>query len=135
VSYHFHPHTRRVASPPWVLERRRLLHLRRCSIAGGRAATRAWRVVTAPACAHVLRRAAPSRAAQAEAGPPSHGPRALCAGPGQRYGRGPRALCTRAEPALWPWAARAVHMGRAGAVGVGRVHYATGPSADSASGI
>jgi hypothetical protein len=30
VSYRLHPHAQRVASPPWVLERCRLLHLQRC---------------------------------------------------------------------------------------------------------
>jgi hypothetical protein len=76
VSYRLHPHARRVASPSWVLELRRLLHLRCYSAAAGRAV--------------------PSWAAQAEVGPTS---------------RGPHALCTRAEPALWAWAACTVQLG------------------------
>jgi hypothetical protein len=40
VSYRLHPHARWVASPPWVLERHRLLHICRCSTAAGHAATR-----------------------------------------------------------------------------------------------
>jgi hypothetical protein len=82
VSYRPPPHARRVASPPWMLERRLLLHLHYCSAAAGRAVTHARRAVTAPLCA-----------------------RAPC-----RAGRG------------WPgkpWATHAVHMGRAGAVGMG----------------
>jgi hypothetical protein len=76
VSYRLHPHARRVASPPWVLERRRLLHLRRCSAAAGRAATRTRRAVTAPArCAH---------------------------GPSRRCERGPRALCNWAKRSFGP---------------------------------
>jgi hypothetical protein len=55
-------------------------------------------------CSAASGRAAPSRVAQAEVGP------ANC---------GPRALCTRAEPALWAWATS---------------HCATGPSAVSPSG-
>jgi hypothetical protein len=51
VSYHLHPHARRVTSPSWVLERRLLLRLRRCSAAAGCATMRAWRAVTALACA------------------------------------------------------------------------------------
>jgi hypothetical protein len=43
VSYRLHPHAGRVASPPWVLERLRLLHLRHGSATAGRAATRARR--------------------------------------------------------------------------------------------
>jgi hypothetical protein len=101
VIYRLHPHARRVTSPPWVLECRLLLHLRRCSTAAGRAATHARRAVTALACARA---------------PCHRGPRALCTGSSQRCGRGPRALCTRAEPALWAW---------------GTCHCATGSSAVS----
>jgi hypothetical protein len=43
VSYRLHPHARWVASPPWVLERLRLLHLHHGSATAGRAATRARR--------------------------------------------------------------------------------------------
>jgi hypothetical protein len=57
VSYRLHPRARRVASPPWVLECRRLLHLRRYSAAAGRAATRAQRAVTTPAHAVHMGRA------------------------------------------------------------------------------
>jgi hypothetical protein len=59
VSYRLHPHARWLASPPWVLEQRLLLHLRR-----DRSSVRS--------------RVAPSWAAQAEAGPTSRGLRALC---------------------------------------------------------
>jgi hypothetical protein len=38
----FPPHVRWVASPPWVLDRRRLHHLCHCGVAAGRAVTRAW---------------------------------------------------------------------------------------------
>jgi hypothetical protein len=65
VSYHLHPHARRVASLPWVLEHRRLLHLCRCSATAGRAVTHARNAVTA----------------QANAGLASRWPRALCPGP------------------------------------------------------
>jgi hypothetical protein len=41
VSYLPLPHARRVASPTWVLDRRRLRRLRRCGVAAGRAVTRA----------------------------------------------------------------------------------------------
>jgi hypothetical protein len=46
VSYRLHPHARRVASSPWVLERLPLLHLPHGSDATGRAVTRAPRAVT-----------------------------------------------------------------------------------------
>jgi hypothetical protein len=59
MSYLPLPHARWVASPSWVLDRCCLRRLRRCGVAAGRAATRARRAVTAPACA------APSRATQA----------------------------------------------------------------------
>jgi hypothetical protein len=75
-----HPHARRVASPPWVLESRLLLRLCHCSTTAGRATTRAQRAVTAPVCAH--------------------------------------AVTGRGRPGK-PWAARAVHTGRASTVGVG----------------
>jgi hypothetical protein len=102
VSYRVHPHDRRVTSPPWVLECRLLLRLRRCSTAAGHAVTHAQRVVTAPACARTLRRAVTGRAGRGRPGKP----------------RATRAV-HRAEPALWPWAMHAVHTGRASAVGVG----------------
>jgi hypothetical protein len=96
VSYFLLPHARRVASPPWVLDRRRLRHLRR-------RVTCARRAVTALACTvrpesgdrSGVGRAAPSRAAQAEASPASAG----------------HALRTRA--------AHAVHVGQAASVSVG----------------
>jgi hypothetical protein len=55
VSYRLHPHARRVTSPPWVLERRLLLRLRRCSAAASHTATHARRASTlglghAPLC-------------------------------------------------------------------------------------
>jgi hypothetical protein len=87
VSYRLHPHARRVASPPWVLECHLLLHLCHCSAAAGRAATRTRRAVTAPVCACAPRRAVTG-----------------CAGKAGLASRGPCALCTRAEPALWAWA-------------------------------
>jgi hypothetical protein len=87
VSYRLHPHARRVASPPWVLECRLLLHLHHCSSAAGHAATRAQRTVTTSVCARALRRTIAGRA-----------------------GRG------RPDK---PWVTRAVHTGRASAVGVG----------------
>jgi hypothetical protein len=92
MSYLPLPHARRVASPSWVLDRRRLHRLHRCSIATDHAATRArerWMLLRAPRCA------APSWAAQAEASPASAG----------------RSLRT--------WAARAMRVGRAGTVSVG----------------
>jgi hypothetical protein len=95
VSYFSLPHVRRVASPSWVLDRR-------CGVTAGRAATRA----------------APLRAALAEAGPPSTG-RALrtrvatrvavgrARGPHQRRehgphpcGRGPRMRCATGPSAV-----------------------------------
>jgi hypothetical protein len=54
VSYRLHPHVRRVASPPWVLERLLLLHLRHGSTAAGRATTCARSVVTARAQRHIV---------------------------------------------------------------------------------
>jgi hypothetical protein len=89
VSYRIHPHARRVASSPWVLKCRRLLHLRHCSAATGRTVMRARRAVTAPVCARAPRRAVAGRAG---------------------WGRPDK-----------PRAARALHTGRAGAVGTGHV--------------
>jgi hypothetical protein len=57
VSYCLHPLARRVPSPPWVLERLPLPHLRHGSAAAGRATTRARRAVTTPVCARAQRRA------------------------------------------------------------------------------
>jgi hypothetical protein len=82
VSYRLHPHARRVTSLPWMLERRLLLRLRRCSATAGRAATCTRRAMIAPACAHAPRRACRGRPSKS-------------------------------------WATRAVHMGQAGAMGVG----------------
>jgi hypothetical protein len=84
VSYRLHPHARWVASPPWVLERRDAR-----PESGDRSG--------------VHSRAAPSRAAQAEAGPASRGARAQCTGPSRRCGRGPRALCNWAERGFGQW--------------------------------
>jgi hypothetical protein len=53
VSYRLHPHVRWVSSPPWVLERVPLLHLRQGS---------AQRAVTAPVCARAQRHAIIGRA-------------------------------------------------------------------------
>jgi hypothetical protein len=97
VSYLLLPHARRVASPLWVLDRRRLRRLHRCGVATGRAVTRAqerWSLRRAPCCV------APSRA---EASPASAG----------------RALRTRAVTRVAVGRARAVHMGQADAMSVG----------------
>jgi hypothetical protein len=88
VSYFLLPHARRVASPPWVLDRRRLRHLHRCGVTAGHTATCARRAVIAPTCA------APSRATQAEADPASAAARCTH-GPRQRRGRGPRTRYAR----------------------------------------
>jgi hypothetical protein len=61
VSCRLHPLARRVASPPWVLERLPLLHLLHGSATAGRATMRARRVVTAPVCACTQRRAVAGR--------------------------------------------------------------------------
>jgi hypothetical protein len=89
VSYHLHPRAQWVASPPWVLERRRFLHLRHCSATAGRAVTRARRAVTAPACARALRRVVAGRASR---GRPSKPWATRCGHrPSRRCGHGPRA--------------------------------------------
>jgi hypothetical protein len=80
-----HPHARRVASPPWVLESRLLLRLCHCSTTAGRATTRAQRAVTAPVCAHAASRRHGPRPARQAVG------RARCAHrPSQHCGSGPR---------------------------------------------
>jgi hypothetical protein len=68
MSYRLHPHARRVASPPWVLERLPLLHLHHSRAAAGRAATLARRAVTAPVCARAPRRAVAGRAGRGQPG-------------------------------------------------------------------
>jgi hypothetical protein len=104
VSYRLHPHARRVTSPLWVLERRLLLRLRRCSATADRAVTRARRAVTAPTCACAPHRAVVGRTSRGRPGKP----------------QAMRAV-HRAKPALWPWATHAVHMGQASTVSVGHV--------------
>jgi hypothetical protein len=108
VSYLLLPHARRVASPLWVLDRRRLRRLHRCGIAA------------APRCApgsddrSGVRRAVAGRA--------GHALRTRAA-PRVVVGRAPawpwvmHALCMWAEPTLRAWAKR---------------HCATGPSVVSA---
>jgi hypothetical protein len=86
VSYRLHPHARRVGSPPWVLERRLLLHLHHCSAAVGR-----------DTCSESGDRSGVhSRAAPRHRGPCRPRPaqqavrRVRCAhGPSRRCGRGP----------------------------------------------
>jgi hypothetical protein len=108
VSYLLLPHARRVASPSWVLDHRRLCRLHYCGVAAGRDACPG--AVTAPACT-ALRRAAvgptgrgwPSkrrlRAAHMGHAPRGRGPRTRCArGPSRRREREPSAT---------------VHLGRA----------------------
>jgi hypothetical protein len=99
------PHARRVAAPSWVLDRRHLRHLHRCGVAAGHAATRAWRAVTAPACA-ALRHAVAGRTGRGRPGKrrPSAAPtgcaravktgRTRCPrGLSRRRERGPRVHC------------------------------------------
>jgi hypothetical protein len=86
VSCRLHPLARRVASPPWMLERLTLFHLRHGSTTTDRDTTRARRAVTAPVCA---------RAPHAV----PHRPR-----PAQQ-GRWLHTLCKQSASALWMWAA------------------------------
>jgi hypothetical protein len=103
VSYRIHPHARRVASSPWVLERRRLLHLRHCSAATGRTVTRARRAVTAPVCARVPRRRGPHRPGPAR----QAAGRARCAyGLSRRCGHGPRATVQLGQARFRPSGSR-----------------------------
>jgi hypothetical protein len=82
VSYLPLPHARRVASPPWVLDRRHLRHLCRYGVTAGRATTHARRAVTAPTCA-ALRRTVAGRTGRGRLGKrrprAAHTARAPCA--------------------------------------------------------
>jgi hypothetical protein len=88
VSNRLHPLARRVASPPWVLERLPLPHLCHGSAAAGCVVMRARRAETAPVCARTQRRGVMGRVGRG------------------RQSRGSHALCKRAELTLRTWATR-----------------------------
>jgi hypothetical protein len=88
VSCRLHPLARWVASPPWMLKRLTLFHLRHGSAATGRTAMRAQRAVTAPVCARAQRRAVAGRAGRGRPGK-AVGCVHCANGPRQHCGRGP----------------------------------------------
>jgi hypothetical protein len=111
VSYLLLPHARWVASPLWVLDRRRLHRLRRCGVTADRAATRVG-AVTALACA-ALRRAVAGRTGRGRPGkrrpraaptgraPRDRGPPTRCAhGPSRDHEHGPRVHCATGPSAV-----------------------------------
>jgi hypothetical protein len=101
VSCRLHPLARRVASPPWMLERLTLFHLRHGSAAASRAMKHARRVVTAPVCARAQHHAVAGRAGRGRPGKAVG--RVRCAnGPHRHCGRGPCVTmqlgCARIRP-------------------------------------